>query len=251
MVPALFVLLTIATGEPAKTGYFAPPAANEYVSLTGKYLYVVWALPKDLGPLRDLSSTAREEMIAKTAVYLCAKNKKRAPEKDCLVHMLRLNSNDEYSTSMANAYVTIGKVVLPGSTKVDEVLPKIDSVPRADLLKIGWLHVRQNSDRAAQRRASKKTRRQQCSAFGMDKHRTFAGRNVRGCALSGRPHLACGDGRTIALKQHTVGGRLRKGGEHADHVAIRSRRSLALRSSRRRIGPRNRNSPPNSTPINA
>lgn len=124
MIGSLALALALAAAEP-----YLPPPANEYVSTTPKYLYVVWALPKDLGPLKGLDAPARRELIARTALALCDKHKAKAGERACLVHLLRLDSNDEYSTALANSYVTLGKLVLPR----EKLGASADKLPKAEL----------------------------------------------------------------------------------------------------------------------
>jgi hypothetical protein len=128
-------MTVLAFGSPPKSAIYEPPPANQFASVTEKYLYVVWALPKDLAPLRDLSPAARVERVFKTAVYMCAAHKKKAPGRDCKVHLLRLDSNDEYSTAMANAYVTLGKLVLPGAVDAEQLLARVEKLSTEDLKK--------------------------------------------------------------------------------------------------------------------
>ena len=93
-----------------------PSEGNLFVSDTGPYLFVAWSVPKDLAPLRPVldDPAALEEVVARTAVRLCATKRAElsVADKPCKLQLLRLGSNDEYSKSAAGSWTTVGKFVL-------------------------------------------------------------------------------------------------------------------------------------------
>ena len=118
--PALLAFLALAAwpgsaaAEPPR--FHTPTRGNQYVASMGKHLYVVWSLPRSLAPLAHLKTRPElEGFVARTAVHLCAAhqgaNKKGAP--DCLVHILKLHSNDEYNTAASAGFTTLGRLTLP------------------------------------------------------------------------------------------------------------------------------------------
>jgi len=111
-------LLTLPAWPAAAEGprFHTPTKGNQYVASLGKHLYVVWSLPKSLAPLAHLKTRPElEGFVARTAVRLCAQheaaNRKGAP--DCLVHILKLHSNDEYNTAASAGFTTLGRLTLP------------------------------------------------------------------------------------------------------------------------------------------
>jgi hypothetical protein len=100
----------------ASPAFHEPTPGNRYVASMGSYLYVVWSLPKSLAPLAHLRTKPElTGFLARTALHLCAesraKNRKKAP--DCLVHVLKLHTNDEYNTAASAGFTTLGKLTVP------------------------------------------------------------------------------------------------------------------------------------------
>ena len=138
VLSALFALLLaappaapVAPAAPAaQATWFDPSPGNLYVSTTEKHLYVVWALPKSLEPLAaQPDDAARRLLVARTAVHLCLAHHAKAPDKACMVHVLRMNSNDEYTKSAAGGFVSLGKLVLPAASATTEVRAQVAAEP--------------------------------------------------------------------------------------------------------------------------
>lgn len=130
----LAILLAAPPAAPAapaaQATWFDPSPGNLYVSTTEKHLYVVWALPKSLEPLpAQPDDTARRLLVARTAVHLCLTHRAKAPDKACMVHVLRMNSNDEYTKSAAGGFVSLGKLVLPAAAATTEVRAQVAAEP--------------------------------------------------------------------------------------------------------------------------
>ena len=95
--------------------YHRPTPGNQFVTTTDKYLYVVWSVPKDLGPLAGHRSPEQlEAFVARTAIFLCHAHTKVEPkqEKPCKVQVVRMNTNDEYTKSAAGGFKTVAEAVL-------------------------------------------------------------------------------------------------------------------------------------------
>jgi hypothetical protein len=93
--------------------WYEPIEANLFVAPRASKLYIAWALPKDLMPLGAVSGAAEvEPFLVNSAWALCRRfDPRAAPEQtDCLVQLLRLQSNDEYTKSAAGGFSTVGKM---------------------------------------------------------------------------------------------------------------------------------------------
>ena len=121
--------------------YDRPSKGNLLVSKTAKYLYVVWSVPKDLGPLaRFVGKDAPgkdplEAFVARTAVFLCKEHASVEPDrsKPCKVQLVRMNTNDEYTKSAAVGFKTAGVLVLPLERATEETLQKALTLSLSDL----------------------------------------------------------------------------------------------------------------------
>lgn len=132
-------LLASAAAVHAAGPFHTPTKGNQYVTKTGKYLYVVWSVPRDLSPFAGISGRLElEAFIARTAIHLCTEHHQVEPDpaKPCKVQVVRMKTNDEYTKSAAGGFETIAQLVLPRSaaTKagLDEALaselPKIKAL---------------------------------------------------------------------------------------------------------------------------
>jgi len=93
--------------------WYEPIEANLFVAPRASKLYIAWALPKDLMPLGSVASPDQiEPFLVNSAWALCRRYDERATDEqtDCLVHLLRLESNDEYTKSAAGGFSTVGKM---------------------------------------------------------------------------------------------------------------------------------------------
>jgi len=100
-------------------GRHEPIDANLFIAPRGELLYIAWALPRDLMPLAVLDDPAQiEPFLVNSAVGLCLKEQARATAEQtgCMVHLLRLESNDEYTKSAAGGFGTVGKMQIPMET---------------------------------------------------------------------------------------------------------------------------------------
>lgn len=97
-------------------GYHDPIPGNRLVTSRADLLYVVWSIPKSLEPFSDLLERSHwEPFILNTALHMCTQElvRKTGDETICLVHVLQLASNDEYSTAASAGWHTVGKVRVP------------------------------------------------------------------------------------------------------------------------------------------
>lgn len=110
--------------DPA-TPYHKPKAGNQYVAVTKTKLFVVWSLPRDLGPVAHLLGDRErlEAFIGRTAIHMCAEHRAaRHVELPCKFQIVRLKSNDEYSKSASGGFSTLGKLQLPAAKATAETL---------------------------------------------------------------------------------------------------------------------------------
>ena len=105
--------LTLSGTALADDNFYRPSAGNLYVATTERYLYVIWAVPRDLSPFaRIRQQDELEAYIARTAVFLCSEHRARATAAlhECRVQLVQMNSNDEYTRSAAGGFRTIGRM---------------------------------------------------------------------------------------------------------------------------------------------
>lgn len=125
---AVFVSLLLCAAQAfAAEPYVKPTAANQYVAKTAKYLYVIWAVPKDLAPFKGTKSKEElEALIARTAIYLCTQHLAVDPNPatPCRLQVARMSSNDEYTKSAAGGFKMVATLVLPKERATAAVLDK-------------------------------------------------------------------------------------------------------------------------------
>jgi hypothetical protein len=100
----------------ATDGFYRPSPGNLYVTTTDRYLYVVWAVPRDLTPFAAIRRQDElDAYVARTAIFLCAEHRARVPDasRACRVQVVQMNSNDEYTRSAAGGFRTIARLLLP------------------------------------------------------------------------------------------------------------------------------------------
>ena len=123
----VLMLLFVAVGASsalAQHAVFSPTPGNQFVTVTDKYLYIVWSVPRNLAPFGGIHTRAElEAFVERAAIGLCHAHAGREPSrtKQCKVQVVRLNSNDEYTKSAAGGFKTIATVVVP-LAKVDAAL---------------------------------------------------------------------------------------------------------------------------------
>ena len=106
---------------PAPTGpaprVVEPAADNVYAAETDEVLFVAWALPKDLAPIRAAlaSQPDLDGVIGRSTIKLCAAKAAQLgiQDKDCKLQLLLLSTNDEYTKSPAGAWTAVGQPRLP------------------------------------------------------------------------------------------------------------------------------------------
>ena len=116
--------LTLSGAALADDNFSRPTAGNLYVATTERYLYVIWAVPRDLSPFAHIRQQDElEAHIARTAIFLCSEHRARATAAmhDCRVQLVQMNSNDEYTHSGAGGFRTIGRMLLPLAQATPEV----------------------------------------------------------------------------------------------------------------------------------
>lgn len=114
--------------------WYEPIEANLFVAPRASKLYIAWALPKDLMPLGSVERVEQiEPFLVNSAWALCRRYDERATaeQTDCLVHLLRLESNDEYTKSAAGGFSTVGKMETPRSTATATTTQALVAEPRA------------------------------------------------------------------------------------------------------------------------
>jgi len=97
-------------------GFHDPTSGNRLVTSRDDLLYVVWSIPKSLAPFSSLPDRSHwEPFVLNTALHMCSQEiaRKTGGETVCLVHVLQLASNDEYSTAASAGWRTVGKVRVP------------------------------------------------------------------------------------------------------------------------------------------
>jgi len=108
--------------------WYEPIDANLFVAPRASKLYIAWALPKDLMPLGAVDTPEQvEPFLVNSAWALCRRYDSRATDvqTDCLVHLLRLESNDEYTKSAAGGFSTVGKMETSRSAAMAEETDKV------------------------------------------------------------------------------------------------------------------------------
>lgn len=116
-------------------GRHEPIEANLFIAPRGELLYIAWALPRDLMPLAVLDDPRQiEPFLVNSAAALCVEEQGRATAEQtgCMVHLLRLESNDEYTKSAAGGFGTVGKMQIPLATVKTFGLAILDQ-PRSDV----------------------------------------------------------------------------------------------------------------------
>jgi hypothetical protein len=114
--------------------WYEPIEANLFVAPRASKLYIAWALPKDLMPLGAVGAPEEvEPFLVNSAWALCRRYDSRATDEqtDCLVHLLRLESNDEYTKSAAGGFSTVGKMETPRAAAMAEETEAVLADPRS------------------------------------------------------------------------------------------------------------------------
>ncbi len=114
--------------------WYEPIEANLFVAPRASKLYIAWALPKDLMPLGAVGAPEEvEPFLVNSAWALCRRYDTRATDEqtDCLVHLLRLESNDEYTKSAAGGFSTVGKMETSRSAAMAEETEAVVAAPRS------------------------------------------------------------------------------------------------------------------------
>jgi hypothetical protein len=118
-------LSALALGDAALAddNFYRPSAGNLYIATTERYLYVIWAVPRDLSPFARIRRPDElEAYVARTALFLCTEHRARATgaTRDCRVQLVQMNSNDEYTRSAGGGFRTIGRMLLPFTAATPE-----------------------------------------------------------------------------------------------------------------------------------
>ncbi len=114
--------------------WYEPIEANLFVAPRASKLYIAWALPRDLMPLGAVDSPEEvEPFLVNSAWALCRRFDARATEQqtDCLVHLLRLQSNDEYTKSAAGGFSTVGKIETSRASAMAAETESVVAEPRS------------------------------------------------------------------------------------------------------------------------
>lgn len=130
----LFVML--ASSGYAQTAVFTPTPGNQFVTVTDKYLYVVWSVPQNLAPFAGIQRPDQlETFVERTAIALCNMHAHREPSrtKQCKVQVVRLNSNDEYTKSAAGGFKTVATLVAPLSKVTSALISQLSTIDAAAL----------------------------------------------------------------------------------------------------------------------
>jgi hypothetical protein len=113
----------------AAPAFHKPTPGNQFVTITDKYLYVVWSVPRDLQPFAGIETREQlEAFVARSALLLCKAHIAKEPtrSKECKVQVVRLNSNDEYTKSAAGGFKTIATLIAPLSQISDELVARVE-----------------------------------------------------------------------------------------------------------------------------
>ena len=127
----LLPALLLGRAALADDGFFRPTAGNRYVATTDRYLYIVWAVPRDLSPFANIHrQDVLEAYIARTALFLCVEHRARATgaSQQCRVQLVQMNSNDEYTRSAAGGFRTIARMLLPLSNATPQTHRRVQSL---------------------------------------------------------------------------------------------------------------------------
>jgi len=98
--------------------FHSPIPGNVFVTPRSKYLYIAWSIPKDRAPLAALDRPEqREPFVLNSGLELCQAHLDKVADRPevthCMLHLLLLHSNDEYSKSASGSWTSIGKASLP------------------------------------------------------------------------------------------------------------------------------------------
>ncbi len=111
-------------------GFFRPTSGNLYITNTDRFLYIIWAVPRDLRPFAHIhQQPALDAYLMRTAVFLCTESRARAraTSRDCKVQLVQMNSNDEYTRSATGGFRTIARMLLPMTSATSEVHRRVQT----------------------------------------------------------------------------------------------------------------------------
>lgn len=132
---ALLLSLGAVVPAYAEDAFYRPAPGNQYVARTDKYLYVIWAIPNDLGPLAKGNAEAVEGLIARTAIFLCKEHLAADPNPatPCKMQVVRMSTNDEYTKSAAGGFKTVATLVLSKQHATASTLERASNMPVSQL----------------------------------------------------------------------------------------------------------------------